>query len=160
MTEINAGRLESGRELLFELVEKQGIKGFGEYAPRLPALIRCALGAGDAGLAARLVEDVEPALPVNEHALETAAALLAEARGEYVEATERFADAGARWDAFGARLEQAYALLGQGRCLAALDNALAEQPLHAARALFVEMGVLPRVKECNALILEATALSS
>jgi tetratricopeptide (TPR) repeat protein len=160
LTEINAGRLDSGRELLFELVEKPGVKGFGEYAPRLPALIRCALGVGDAALAARLVEDVEPTLPVNQHALVTAAALLAEARGAYAEAAERFADAAAGWEGFGGVLEHAYALLGQGRCLAALGDPTADQALRQARALFDEMGARPRVDECDNLIALTSKLSS
>ena len=146
--------------MLAELGDLPKIRDAGEYGPRLPALVRCALAAGDASLAARLVEAFEPTLPVREHALVTTAALIAEARGAYAEAAERFADAAARWDVFGARLEQAYALLGQGRSLAALGDLAADAPLRQARALFDEMGARPRVDECDTLIALASRLSS
>ena len=160
LTRIHAERFEDVRTLLREVVELPNIQASGEYGPRLPALVRCALAAGDAELAARLVEGVKPTLPVREHALATTAALLAEARGEHAEAGERFADAAVRWDSFGARLEQAYALLGQGRCLTALSDPAADGPLRQARALFDEMGARPRVDECDTLILRASKLSS
>jgi class 3 adenylate cyclase/tetratricopeptide (TPR) repeat protein len=157
---IAAGELDSARALLVELADLPRIRDAGEYGPRLPALVRCALAAGDAGLAARLVEGVEPKVPVREHALVTTAALLAEARGAYAEAAKRFADAAARWEGFGGVLEHAYALLGQGRCLAALGDATADQALRQARALFDEMGARPRVDECDNLIALASKLSS
>jgi hypothetical protein len=156
---IGAGQPDSARALLVELANLPRIRDAGEYGPRLPALVRCALAAGDAGLAERLVEGVEPTVPVREHALVTAAALLAEARGD-AEAAERFADAAARWEGFGGVLEHAYALLGQGRCLAALGDPTADQALRQARALFDEMGARPRIDECDNLIALAIKLSS
>ena len=160
LARIRTGRLDDARALLAEIVELPNMQASGEYSPRLPALVRCALSAGDAELAARLVEGVEPTLPIREHALVTTSALLAESRGEHADAAERFSDAAGRWDAFGARLEQAYALLGQGRCLAAVGDSGADVPLRQARALFDEMGARPRVDECDTLIARASALSS
>jgi class 3 adenylate cyclase/tetratricopeptide (TPR) repeat protein len=154
------GRTESTRALLRELIEIRNIRESGEYGPRLPALVRCALAADDLELAARLVEGVEPTLPIREHALVMSEALLAEARAEYAAAASGFADAVARWDGSGARLEQAYALLGQGRCLAAIGDSAAAGVLRRACALFDEMGARPRVDECNRLIGNVSALSS
>jgi hypothetical protein len=57
-------------------------------------------------------------------------------------------------------LEHVYALLGQGRCLAALGDASADQALRQARAFFDEMGPRPGVDECDNLIALASKLSS
>ncbi len=159
LNKIAGRRTDEARALLGELSDLPKIRESGEYGPRLPALVRCALAAGDPALAARLVEGVEPTLPIREHALCTTAALLAEARGDHREAADGFADAAARWDGFGARLEQAYALLGQGRTLAALGDPTADTPLREARALFAGMGARPRVEECDGLIARVSALS-
>ena len=48
--------------------------------------------------------------------------------------------------------EHAYALLGQGRCLAALSKPDAEAPLRAARELFASMGYKPALAETDALL--------
>jgi hypothetical protein len=57
-------------------------------------------------------------------------------------------------------LEQAHALLGQGRCLTALADPEADQPLRQARALFDRMGARPRINDCDTLIARASKLSS
>ena len=61
---------------------------------------------------------------------------------------------------FGARLEEAYALLGRGRCLTTLGNPAADRTLREARHLFDDMGARARVAECDALIAQASKLSS
>jgi hypothetical protein len=48
--------------------------------------------------------------------------------------------------------ERAYALLGQGRCLAALGKPEAEEPLREARELFASMGYKPALAETEALL--------
>jgi hypothetical protein len=48
--------------------------------------------------------------------------------------------------------ERAYALLGQGRCLAALGKPEAEEPLREARELFASMGYKPPLAETEALL--------
>ena len=53
--------------------------------------------------------------------------------------------------------ERAYALLGQGRCLAALGKPEAEEPLLAARELFASMGFTPALAETDALQARAEA---
>ena len=160
LSRIAAGQLAEARALLHELSDLSQIREAGEYGPRLPSLVRCALAAGDPGLAARLAEGVDATLPVRALASCTAQALLAEARGDHQVAAESFADAAARWNGFGAGLEHAYALLGQGRCLAALRDPAADTTLRRARELFQQMGARPRIDECDSLIGQTAAVSS
>ena len=47
---------------------------------------------------------------------------------------------------------EAYALLGQGRCLTVLVEPEAEQPLREARELFASMGYGPALAETEALL--------
>ncbi len=56
-------------------------------------------------------------------------------------------------------LEHAHALLGRGRCLAALGDPDARQPLLEARMLFERMAARPRIAECDALMNESAPLS-
>jgi class 3 adenylate cyclase/tetratricopeptide (TPR) repeat protein len=160
LAQVAQGGLDAAQSVLSKVAAIDGVKDSAEYAARLPALVRSSLAAGDPDLTTRLVGGVEPTLPVREHALATTAALLAEARGDHLEAADRFGDAARRWDRFEARLERAYALLGQGRCLATLGDSAADVPLREARALFHEMGARPRIDECDTLIALASKLSS
>ena len=75
------------------------------------------------------------------------------------DAAELYRDAAARWQRFGNVPERAYALLGQGRCLAALGKRHAKEPLREARSLFASMGYKPALAETKAL-LEQTAATS
>ncbi len=90
------------------------------YPVLLPAMVRTALGIGEPALAERLVGGLEPRYPYAEHALVAANAALAEARGDLQAAADAYADAADRWERFGVVPEQAFALLGQGRCLLGL----------------------------------------
>ncbi len=85
-----------------------------------PALVRTALAAGGADLAARMANAMTAQTPWKERVLVTCRALTAEARGESKTALAGFADASARWHDFGEPYEEAQALLGKGRCLMAL----------------------------------------
>ena len=55
---------------------------------------------------------------------------------------------------------RAYAPLGQGRCLAALGQADAEQSLREAQELFASMGYKPALAETEALLGETEAAAS
>jgi hypothetical protein len=56
--------------------------------------------------------------------------------------------------------EQAFALLGQGRCLVALGHLTeAVQPLNQARDIFQKLQAAPALAETDALLQQATALS-
>ena len=87
------------------------------YPALLPAMVRTALAIGEPELAERLVGGLEPRTPYAEHALVAANAALTEARGDLPAAADAYADAADRWERFGVVPEQAFALLGQGRCL-------------------------------------------
>jgi hypothetical protein len=106
------------------------------------------------------VDGVEPRTPLFEHALCAARAQLAEAAGDEAEAAALYAKAAERWRKFGNMPERAYALLGQGRCLAILGKPEAEEPLSAARELFASMGYKPALAETDVLLgpAEAAAL--
>jgi len=149
------GRHDEARALLLELEQTSGIRGDPDYAASLPELVRCALALGDAALAAQLADGVQPRTPVHEHALCAARAQLAEAGGEHARAATLYAEAAGRWQEFGEVPEQAYALLGEGRCLAALGKPEAEEPLREARELFASMGYKPALAEAEALLGES-----
>ena len=84
---------------------------------------------GDPALAERLVGGLEPRYPYAEHALVAANAALAEARGDCQAAADAYADAAERWERFGVVPEQAFALLGQGRCLVGLSRPTEAAPV-------------------------------
>ena len=119
--------------------------------------MRTALALEQPALAAQLVDGVEPRTPHAEHALTACRAQLAEAAGARAEAAALYADAAERWRAFGNVPERAYALLGQGRCLAALGKPEAEQPLRETRELFASMGYQPALAETETLLGESEA---
>ena len=74
---------------------------------------------------------------------------------------EGYADAAGRWEQFGVIPEQAYALLGYGRCLVSLGRQSNAAPvLRQARELFRSLGATPAVSETDELLETATALSS
>ena len=148
--------------LLAELTEIEGARENPYYARQLAAMLRTALSAGAVDLAKSLADGLEPRFPLDEHALCTARAQLAERRGEPAEAVTLYAEAAERWRQFGNVPELAYALLGQGRCLSTLGQPEAEQPLREAEALFRSMGFAPALRETDSLRqqIAATAASS
>ena len=79
--------------------------------------------------------------------------LLAERRGATDAAAAHFAHAAARWGDFRVPYEEAHALLGRGRCLAALGKAEeAAEPLAAAREIFARLEARPALAETDALL--------
>jgi tetratricopeptide (TPR) repeat protein len=148
------GRQDKARELIAELEAYPDARTSEVWLPWLPTLVRLALAIGDSDLAARLVVGVEPRWPLGEHALVTARAALAERAGELEAAVAAYAEAASRWALFGMVVEEAFALLGQGRCLAALGKPEAEKPLLEARTLFAKLGAEPALAEVDALLAE------
>ena len=131
------------------------------YAISLPAMVRTSLAIGDAPLANRLVGGVESRYPYAEHALVAANAALTEARGDLQAAADAYADAVDRWERFGVVPEKGFALLGQGRCLLGVSRATEAAPvLQHAREIFQRLGAAPALAETDALLEQATALSS
>jgi hypothetical protein len=159
-TRLAAGDRGGAVALLEELVTADGLEGSTEYSYLAVVIVRCAIEAGALELATRLVARIEPNLPMRQHARATGEALLAEARGDFGNAARLFADVAAEWEAFGARFEQAYAMLGQGRSLAAAGATDFEMPIRAARDMFEEMGMRPRIDECDVLLTVAGEASA
>lgn len=151
-----AVRPELACPLLAELESAAGARGSPYYARELAGMVRTALAAGDATLARRLTDRLEPRYALEEHALCAAEAQLAEHAGSHAEAATGYAEAATRWQNFGNVPERAHALLGQGRCLLALGRPDAEQPLREARGLFASMSYKPVLAQIDAL-LEQTA---
>ena len=83
-------------------------------------------------------------------------AQFAEAAGDRPAAADLYRDAAERWREYGNVPERAYALLGHGRCLAALGKPDAEEPLREAKKLFTSMGYKPALAEADALLARGT----
>jgi hypothetical protein len=154
------GHNERATALLGELERTSGLRGDAYYAAVLPQLVRYALALGDPALAARLIAGVEPHTPLQQHALATCRAALAEAAGDHATAATAYADAATRWRRFGDMPELAYAQLGQGRCLVALGTPGADGPLREAQELFTTMGYAPTVSDTDALLKRPIARTS
>ena len=154
------GRPQAARALLAELEQVPRVRVDLYYISFLPELVRCALSLSEPELSARLVDGVEPRTPLHEHVLSACRAQLAEAAGEPAEAAGLYADAAERWLEFGNVPERAYALLGQGRCLVALGQPEAGEPLRAAHDVFAGLGYKPALAEAEVLLVEQTAASA
>jgi len=154
------GQAREAVALIAAIEANPGAREDAYYDTVLPALVRTAAALGDQELALRLVNGVEARNPQAEHALAAVNAILAEAHDDLPAAAEGYAGAADRWHAFGVVPEQAFALLGQGRCLVALGrHREAIQPLRAAREIFGRLEAAPALVETDALLQEATALS-
>jgi predicted ATPase/class 3 adenylate cyclase len=151
------GQPSQAQTLLVELDRVPEIRTDLYYASLLPQLVRAALAVPDAELGARLADGVEPRTPLHEHALCATHAQLKESAGDLAEAAELYAEAAERWHQFGNVPERAYALLGQGRSLAALGKPEAKKPLREARELFTSMGYKPALAKTEALLGESNA---
>jgi class 3 adenylate cyclase len=145
------------RALLAEVEQIEGSRGTPYYARQLAAMARTALATGDEPLARRLADGLEPSYPLNEHALCATRAQLLEHAEDHADAATLYAESAARWQEFGNVPERAYALLGQGRSLLALNRPEAEEPLRTARDLFAAMGYKPALAETEALLEQVAA---
>jgi tetratricopeptide (TPR) repeat protein len=150
---IAAGRIEEARALLAKVSPTRTSLGT-LAAVRLPQLVRCDLLIGELARAEQRCQSFVPVFPNEVAGLRTAQAQIAEVHGEFRPAADAFGQVSEVWRVSGAGLEHAYAVLGEGRCLAALGDAAADERLREARRLFVEMGASPRVEECDRLLLK------
>ena len=133
---------------------------YAAYPSLLPAMVRTALTTNNLQLAHQLTTGVQSHTPYAEHALTTATAALAEATGGHQAAADGYADAAHRWEVFGVIPEQAFALLGQGRCLLALGRPTdATSSLLQARKIFRALQAAPALAETDALLEQAAAQS-
>jgi hypothetical protein len=131
------------------------------YAANLGNAIRAALAAGAPELAVALADAVQPRHPLQQHAVVTARALLAEHHGQHAKAAGLYADAANRWKQFEVPWEQAHALLGQGRCLLALRKPTeALQALRTARDILTTLEARPALTDVDRLQAQATAATA
>ena len=119
----------------------------------LTRMARTAVTLGRPDLAAGLMARIDLATPFHQNLRCTVAAMVGEADGELNEAAAGFADVAVRWHDFGIPYEEAQALLGQGRCLAALGRAPeAAAPLAVGRELFARLKARPALAETESLL--------
>jgi len=161
ITHTALGTTAHAATLVTELAAAPGTRDNSYYAALLPALVRTAVTIGQLTIAQQLATDYQPHTPYAHHALITATAALAEARGDHQAAADGYAYAAGQWEQFGVIPEHAHALQGHGRCLINLGQPHEAAPiLYQARALFDHLGAVPAVAETDALLEHATALSS
>lgn len=154
------GEIDAARAALTELLETPGIGHEPEYAFRLAELVQVALHVGVPELPKRLVEICERFTAVQQHALRTTDALLAEHQGDSEAAAEAFEDAALRWRQFGVPWEEAQAHLGVSRCLHQLGRASVQDHLEMARTIFERLGAGPAITETDALLARVVASAS
>jgi tetratricopeptide (TPR) repeat protein len=119
-------------------------------AAYLPEAIRTLIACEAIAKAEELLQGLQPKSNRGLHGLCSARALLAEKRGQLEEALLLFQEAVDRWRDFGHVCEEAQALLGAGRCLAALSQAgEALDILRRVRAVFVSLDAEPLLQETN-----------
>jgi class 3 adenylate cyclase/tetratricopeptide (TPR) repeat protein len=153
MARTGLGQHERAAALLSEVEETDDARASYYYPAVLPAMVRTALEVGARELAERLVAGFVPRTPYAEHALVAANGALTEAGGDLKAAADIYADAADRWERFGVVPEQAFALLGQGRCLLGLSRPIEAAPiLQHAREIFARLQAAPALAETDALL--------
>ena len=161
MARAAVGQDELAAVLLAEVVEFPGARAMIYYESYLPGMVRAALAMRASGLAERLVAALEPHYPHAEHALVAANAAVSEAHDELQAAADSYGDVADRWERLGVVPEQAFALLGQGRCLVGLSHSTDAAPiLQQARETFAKLKAGPALDETEALLHRATARRS
>jgi class 3 adenylate cyclase/tetratricopeptide (TPR) repeat protein len=111
----------------------------------------------DPALAQDLIEATEPTATRYRLAATTARAVLAESTGDPETAAALHAQATDGWRAYGQVLEHGLALLGQGRCLAALARPDAADLLQAAHRHLKDLGARPPAAEASTLLARVLA---
>ena len=155
------GQNEATSALLSEVEAYPGARENWNYPMLVPTMVRTAQAIGEWALADRLMSGLQPRTSYGEHARVAANAAVTEARGDLRAATDAYGDAAGRWERFGVIPEQAFALLGQGRCLLGLSRATEALPvLHHAREILERLQAAPALAETDALLQHAIALSS
>jgi class 3 adenylate cyclase/tetratricopeptide (TPR) repeat protein len=149
---IAQGFPEQARPLLTELDESASARTDLIYPTVLPGLVRSVLALGEHALASSLAEGVPSTIPRQQAALASVSAQLADAAGRPAQAATLYAAVAERWHQFGNVPERAYALLGQGRCLHALDDPAAEHCLSQARDAFAAIGYQPALAKTQSLL--------
>ncbi|MFL6221462.1 MAG: ATP-binding protein, partial [Actinomycetes bacterium] len=122
----------------------------------LADMVRVAAGPAPA-LARDLLEGTERSATRYRLAATTAQGVLAEATGDPQAAAALYAEAADGWHAYHQVLEHALALLGQGRCLAAMGRPDAADVLRVAHRRLKDLGARPSAAEADAVLNQAPA---
>ncbi len=155
------GQDHAALSLLAEVNASPCTRKDDDFVVRLPGVVRAAVRLGQPELAERLAHGCEFRTPRSDHTMAAVNAALAESRGQPDAAAAAYADAAERCAGFGMVVEQAFALLGEGRCLLELSQpAQAVEPLRRARATFVKIGARPALADTDVLLEQATALTA
>ncbi len=153
------GDMERALSLVDEL-RRRMIPTYSLRALHLTDAVRIAVAAGSLELAERLLAGVPELLTRDRNSLVAARAALAEARGRLEDGAALYTEAAERWTDFGLAVEQAYALLGLGRCLGAHGRRDDAAPrVQEAREIFARLGALPLVAETDEWLRSAAAVS-
>ena len=120
----------------------------------LPEVIRLCAAVGDLDVMERIISGRSEALTRHRNGLLTARATVARAKGSLDEAEHLYEEATRGWGEYGCVLEHAHALLGLGRCRAALGRADVCEPLTAAADLFARLGARTLAAETEELLAE------
>ena len=142
----------SALELVRELIDLTRARSDRYRTMFLPQITRMCTLAGAVDLAQALADGSTLDLGRVGCSRTAAAALFAEAEGRLADAAALHQQAATRWQNFGSIPGRADALLGQGRCLAALTHPGAEIPLREARELFTSIGHHDGRAEAEALL--------
>jgi hypothetical protein len=154
------GKSDEAKALFEELLGIPDIGREPEFAFQLGDMVRTALRVGLPEVAGELIGICEELTPLEQHALQTADALVLEHRRDLEAAAEAFEDAASRWRQFGVPWEEAQAQLGVSRCLHQLGRLSVQDHLRAARTIFERLGAGPAVAETDALLARVVASAS
>jgi hypothetical protein len=127
---------------------REGLAMLGKFRPEgtlasgwLAEVTRLRVARGVPRGFRRFLDEIPPGPPMLEHNLVTARAAVSEAAGDTETAAAGYADAVERWRAFRNPYELAHALLGQARCLEAIDPGRARELRGEADGNFARLGV-------------------
>jgi class 3 adenylate cyclase/tetratricopeptide (TPR) repeat protein len=133
------GQVDAACALIEELLAGNA-DSVWSLAPRFPALVRAAAGAGDVALLRRTIDFMSHPSPYAQAAVVAARGVLTELEGDPAAAATAFLDGADRFERLSVPLERWTALCGAERSLlAAGDNKGAADAAVAARAVRAEM---------------------
>jgi class 3 adenylate cyclase/tetratricopeptide (TPR) repeat protein len=158
-----SGRRDQAVELLDELHESLSGAGYGRAVGTLDGVL-VARALGDADRAERFAsveEPFVPGYPVGKALIEASQAEVAEERGRYDDALAKFEHVESSWTTLNHVFHRGLALLGEARCLAALQRSgEASVPAREAQQIFLSLGARALAADAEALVPDATAASS
>jgi tetratricopeptide (TPR) repeat protein len=138
-----AGDTDAAAAALDELAAIVAERDGGQWyrAQWIAELARVAAALGRLELVKELIDTAWPDVARHRHGAASAAAVLAEAGGRLEDAAALYEQAAEGWRAYGHVAERGHALLGAGRCLAALGRPEAGGRLAQGRELLAGLGV-------------------